>query len=171
MKLIVIVDENWGIGIDGDQPYHIPEDQRFFREKTLGKAIVIGRVTLAAFPHGRPLKGRTNIVLTRSRLDTQGIITCASLPELAELLNGYNTDEVYVAGGQQIYEMLLEYCNTAYVTKIFATPHVDRYFPNLDEMPNWVLTSQSAPKCHDGIEFCFCEYENTAVRAMVESRD
>ena len=162
MKLIVVVDENWGIGKDGDQPYHIPEDQRFFREKTLGKAIVIGRVTLAAFPGGRPLKGRTNIVLTRNTLDVPGIITCGGRAELFEVLRGYSKDDVFVAGGQQIYEMLLEYCDTAYVTKIFAAPAVDRYFPNLDALPNWEQTAQSKRKSHDGIEFCFCEYRNSA---------
>jgi len=164
MKLIVVVDENWGIGKDGDQPYHIPEDQRFFREKTLGKVIVIGRVTLAAFPNGLPLKGRTNIVLTRNKLDTPGIITCSGISELAEVLRGYSTDDVFVAGGQQIYEMLLEYCDTAYVTKIFATPDIDRYFPNLDALPNWHLTTQSERKKHGDIEFCFCEYRNEMPR-------
>jgi len=168
MKLIVVVDENWGIGKDGDQPYHIPEDQRFFRAQTLGKAIVLGRVTLAAFPGGKPLAGRTNIVMTRDalKLDAAGVITCDGLAALAEILRDYDTDDVYVAGGQQVYEMLLNYCDTAYVTKIFASPDVDRYFPNLDVLPNWSLAAQSERKSHNGVGFCFCEYKNAAPQLL-----
>ena len=82
MKLIVCVDKNWGIGQDGDQPYHIPEDQAFFRAKTAGNVVAMGRVTLAALPGARPLKNRVNIVLSRSKASINGAETCSSLDGL-----------------------------------------------------------------------------------------
>jgi len=160
MKLIVAVCQDWGIGKDGDQPFYIPEDLQYFKAKTLGKVMVMGRITLAALPNG-PLKRRTNIVLTRDAgFSVEGAATCNSLDELLHHLSQYDTDDVFVIGGQQIYEQLLPYCDTAYVTKIFATAPTDRFFPNLDDMDNWQLHSQSEIKSHDGIDFSFCEYRN-----------
>ena len=167
MKLCVVADLNWGIGKDGDQPYHIPEDQRYFRTLTLGKTIVLGRVTLAAFPGGVPLPKRNNIVLSRDDIDVPGVKHCRSLEGLGKCLQKYNADDVFVVGGQQIYEMLLEYCDYAYVTKIFAKADADRFFPNLDKMPYWKLESQSEQKHHNGVEFCFCEYRNLQPKRLL----
>ena len=162
MKLIVAVCENWGIGKDGNQPFFIPEDLRYFKAKTLGKVMVMGRVTLAALPNG-PLKRRTNIVLTRDvDFAVDGVVVCNSLQKLMRHLSQYDTDDVFIIGGQQIYEQLLPYCDTAYVTKIFADVPTDRFFPNLDDMDNWHLRNQSEIKNHKGIRFCFCEYGNNA---------
>ena len=160
MKLIVAVCEDWGIGADGDQPFYIPEDLRRFKEMTLGKVMVMGRVTLAALPGG-PLKRRTNIVLTRDEdFAVDGASVCSSLDDLMQCLSRYDTDDVFVIGGQQIYELLLDYCDTAYVTKIFATVPTDRSFPNLDALDNWQLHEQSDVKEHDSLKFCYCEYRN-----------
>ena len=161
MKLIVAVCEDWGIGVDGDQPFYIPQDLRRFKEMTLGKVLVMGRVTLAALPNG-PLKRRTNIVLTRDTdFSMEGVAICNSLQELMRHLSQYDTDDVFVIGGQQIYELLLDCCDTAYVTKIFANVSTDRGFPDLDAMDNWHLHSQSEMKEHEGLRFCYCEYRNS----------
>ena len=66
MNLIVAVDKNWGIGYQNKLLVSIPEDMKFFRSETTGKVVVMGRKTLESFPGGRPLKNRTNIVLTRN---------------------------------------------------------------------------------------------------------
>ena len=160
MKLIVAVDKNWGIGQNGDQPYHIPEDQAFFRKKTADNVVVMGRVTLAALPGGRPLKNRINIVLSRGDIEVPGAQTCSSVSELAGVIEKHADKDVFVIGGQQIYEILLDYCEYAYVTKIKSSPAVDRYFPNLDTIDNWELVAVSETKTHNGLEFCFCEYRN-----------
>ena len=65
MNLIVAADKNWGIGKDGGLLCHLPEDLKYFKEKTLGSVIVYGRKTLESFPGGKPLPKRINIVLTR----------------------------------------------------------------------------------------------------------
>ena len=165
MKLFVAVCEDWGIGADGDQPFYIPEDLRRFKEMTLGKVMVMGRVTLMALPRG-PLKRRTNIVLTRDGdFAMDGAAVCNSLEELLQCLSQYDTDDVFVIGGQQVYELLLDYCDTAYVTKIFATVPTDCSFPNLDVLDNWQLHGQSDIKEHDGLKFCYCEYRNNQVHS------
>ena len=167
MKLIVAVCEDWGIGANGDQPFYIPADLRRFKEITLGKVMVMGRVTLAALPSG-PLKRRTNIVLTRdSDFAADGAIVCNSLAELAQCLTQYNTDDVFVIGGQQVYELLLDCCDTAYVTKIFATVPTDRGFPDLDAREGWRLVEQSEIMEHNGLSFCYCEYRNDTIKNIL----
>ena len=66
MNLIAAVDKNWAIGLGGKLLVSIPEDQRLFREETIGKVVVMGRKTLESLPGGQPLHGRTTIVLTRN---------------------------------------------------------------------------------------------------------
>lgn len=168
MKLIVAVDENWGIGKDKDQPYYIPEDLRFFKEKTMGKTIIMGRITYNVLPT-RPLKGRKNIVLTRQG-SFPDVVTCNSLQSLAAYLasSGIDGNDTFVIGGQKVYEGLLNYCHTAYVTKVFAKADADCFFPNLDDLDNWQLISQSPIKIHDNLQFCFCQYKNNAPKALFQ---
>jgi len=162
MKLIVAVCENWGIGKDGSQPFFIPEDLRFFKDKTIDKVVVMGRVTFLALPQA-PLPYRINVVLTRdTAFASDDIIVCNSLEDLEKFVADYDTDDVFIIGGQQIYEAMLGQCDTAYVTKIFAAAPTDRFFPNLDAMDDWRLHNKSETKVHDGIKFCFCEYKNDA---------
>ena len=75
MKAIVNVNENWGIGCEGDLLVNIPEDMKFFRAQTAGSVVIMGRKTLESFPGGKPLKGRVNLVLTRDadRISGSGI--------------------------------------------------------------------------------------------------
>jgi len=163
MKLFVAVDKNWGIGKDGDQPFYIRDDLRNFRRKTLDKVMIMGRVTFMALPGG-PLKNRTNIVLTKdAAFAADGVIVCNSLTDLFEHIAKYDTDDLIVIGGQQIYEILLDYCDTAYVTKIFASAETDRHFPNLDKLDNWRLFGQSEMKSQGGLAFCFCEYRKITI--------
>ncbi|MBO7671026.1 MAG: dihydrofolate reductase, partial [Oscillospiraceae bacterium] len=85
MKLIAAIDNHWNIGKDGALLVHIPQDMKFFREKTMGKVVVMGRKTLESFPGKKPLKGRTNIVLTTSRsYKVENAIVVNSLQELNE---------------------------------------------------------------------------------------
>ena len=166
MKLIVAVCEDWGIGVDGDQPFYIPEDLRRFKEMTMGKVMVMGRVTLLALPSG-PLKHRINVVLTRDAdFVVDGAAVCNSLEELAQYLAQYDANDVFVIGGQQVYELLLDYCDTAYVTKISATVPTDRSFPNLDMRDNWRLYRQSSMMEHEGLQFCYYEYKNDRVAQL-----
>ena len=109
MNLIAAVDKNWAIGKNNELLVRIPMDQKFFRETTTGKVVVMGRKTLESFPNGLPLKNRTNIVLTHNpNYKVNDAIVVHSLDELHEELKKYNSEDVYVIGGEKIYEQLLD---------------------------------------------------------------
>ena len=119
MQLIVAVDSNWAIGKNNQLLVRIPMDQKFFRETTTGKVVVMGRKTLESFPNGLPLNNRTNIVLTRNpNYKVKDAIVVHNMDELHKELKKYNSDDIFVIGGEKIYEQLLDECDTAHVTKI-----------------------------------------------------
>lgn len=157
MNIIVVVDEKWNIGKDGTLLVHLPGDLKYFREKTLGKTVVVGRKTLESFPGGRPLPGRENIVLTRNMAcDYHGCHIYHSKQELLEALEG---KDVFIAGGAEVYRQFLEDCDTFFVTKIYETFEADRSFPNLDEMNGIQVTWQSDMQEEKGIRYQFFEYK------------
>lgn len=163
MNLIAAVDQNWAIGNKNELLVRIPADQKFFRETTTGKVVVMGRKTLESFPNGLPLAKRTNIVLTRDQdYKVKGAILVHSEEELLEELKKYEEDDIFVIGGGSVYEMMLPYCNTVYVTKIDFAYQADTYFPNLDEMPEWEMTEESEEQTCFDIEFAFTKYERKA---------
>ena len=160
MNLIVAVDKNWAIGKDNKLLVSIPQDMKFFRETTIGKVVVMGRKTLESFPGGQPLKQRTNIVLTRDKKFTaKDAIIVHDVDELLEELKKYNSEDIYVIGGESIYRQLLPYCDLAHVTKINHAYEADTYFPNLDEKDEWVVTGVSDEQTYFNLEFEFVRYE------------
>ena len=160
MNLILSADRNWAIGKDNKLLVRIPADMKFFRETTTGKAVVMGRKTLESFPNGLPLKNRTNIVLT-ANLDYQakGAVLVHSKARLMEELKKYNREDIYVIGGESIYRMLLDQCDTAYVTRIDYTYEADTFFPNLDERPEWELVERSDEQTYFDLEYYFVKYQ------------
>lgn len=160
MNLIVAVDKNWAIGHKNKLLVSIPNDQKFFREETMGKVVVLGRKTLETFPGGKPLKGRTNIILTRDpKLEVKDAIIVHSKEELLEELKKYDKDDVFIIGGTSIYEMMLPYCDVAHITKIDFAFDADSYFPNLDEKEEWKITAESDEQTYFDLEYTFLKYE------------
>ncbi len=144
MKLIVAVDENWGIGKDGDLLEKISEDLKYFKQKTTGKTVIMGRVTFESLPNRKPLPNRKNIVLSKSKeITEEGITLCGSVEELLKEIESEESDNIFVMGGAKIYELLLPYCKKAYITKIYKKYEADRYFKNLDEDNRWKITEKS----------------------------
>lgn len=137
MELIVAVYDDWGIGKDGTQPVALSADRKFFRETTKGACVIVGRKTLGDFPGGKPLPGRLNVVLSRSNIDMEGVTVCHSPEEAAAI--AAQQERCFVIGGGSVYAQMLDFCHTAYVTKVHVTPQSDTYFPNLDSMPQWKL--------------------------------
>ena len=159
MQLILAADNNWAIGKDNKLLVRIPADMKFFRETTTGKVVVMGRKTLESFPNGLPLKNRTNIVLTTNpSYQVKDAIIVHSKAELFAELMKYDSDDIYVIGGGSIYQMLLEECDTAHVTKINYTYEADTYFPNLDENPDWELVADSEEQTYFDLEYYFLKY-------------
>jgi dihydrofolate reductase len=160
MNLIAAVDSNWAIGKNNELLVRIPADQKFFRETTTGKVVVMGRKTLESFPNGIPLKNRTNIVLTSNpNYQVRDAIIVHSLDELHEELKKYPSDDIFVIGGEKVYKELLDECDTAHITKINFAYDADAYFPNLDEKPEWVITGDSEEQTYFDLEYFFYRYE------------
>lgn len=151
MELIVAVYEDWGIGCNGTQPVALSADRKFFREMTKGAMVIVGRKTLADFPGGKPLPNRVNVVMTRSPEPIEGVVTCHSPQEAAEL--AATADKAMVIGGGSVYKQLFPYCTRAYVTRVGACPKSDTFFPNLEESPDWQLTQVLQTGEENGISY------------------
>lgn len=160
MNIVVAVDENWAIGKKGQLLVSIPNDQKMFRELTTGKVIVLGRKTLATFPQGLPLKNRTNIIMSHDpAYKVKDAIVAHSTEELLEILKGFNSEDVFVVGGDSIYQQLLPYCDTAHVTYIEHSYEADAYFPNLDDNSDWEVTADSDEQTYFDLSYYFKKYE------------
>ncbi|MDO5521550.1 MAG: dihydrofolate reductase [bacterium] len=160
MNLIVAVDKNWAIGYKNDLLVRIPADQRFFREETTGKVIIMGRKTLESFPQKQPLKNRKNIVITRDKNYTvKDAVVVHSVEEALKEVEGVPSDDIYVIGGATIYEQMLQYCDVAHVTKIDFAYQADTHFPNLDENPEWKVVADSEEQTYYDLEYYFLRYE------------
>lgn len=160
MNIIVAVDKNWAIGKDNQLLVSIPADMKLFRQETMGKVVVMGRKTLESFPNGLPLKKRTNIVLTGDpNYTVKDAIVVHSVEEVLKEIEKYPSDQVYCIGGDSVYKQLLPYCDTAHITKIDFAYAADRYFPNLDEMPEWEITNESEEQTYFDLEYQFVKYE------------
>ena len=160
MKAILAADKNWGIGYNNHLLVSIPSDMKFFRQTTTGKVVVMGRKTLESFPNGMPLKNRTNIVLTGNQnYQVKDAVVVHSEDELMDELEKYDTDDIFVIGGESVYRMMLPHCDTVYVTKIDRAFQADTFFPDLDEMDEWVMTEESEEQTCFDLEFRFTKYE------------
>jgi dihydrofolate reductase len=164
MNLIAAVDNNWAIGYKNSLLVKIPNDQKQFGEMTEGKVIVMGRKTLETFPQKQPLKNRVNIILTRDKGFTQkDAVVLHSIDELMEELKKYKDDDVYVIGGESIYEQLMPYCNTAHITKIDYEYQADAYLQNLDNSDDWRLVAESDEQTYFNLEYYFLKYEKVSI--------
>ena len=160
MKAIAAVDKNWAIGNKGALLVSIPADHKFFKNETIGRTVILGRKTLETFPGAKPLPGRRNIILSRNPdYKVQGADIAHSKEELFKMLEGTDTDDVYVIGGASVYKELLSYCDKAVITKIYHSYEADAYFPDLDSMDEWVLTGESEEQTYFDIEYRFLRYE------------
>ena len=160
MNLIAAVDERWGIGKDGKLLFHIPDDLKFFKNKTTGNIIVIGRKTLESFPNGKALPDRINIVLSHNSLyKADDIILCSSIKGVLEGIKKYPDREVFIAGGGSVYSEFLDYCDYAYITKVYSTKDADTYLENLDENNDWETVYKSGIKYNNDIKFQFLQYK------------
>jgi dihydrofolate reductase len=167
MKLVVAVDNEWGIGYKGELLARVRADLRYFQSLTKGNVVVLGSKTLSTFPGGRVLKDRTNIVLSRNvDYAPDGAIMARSLDELKEVLQDFDDNTIFVIGGATVYEQLLPLCDTAYVTKFEKSFEKDVFFPNLDESSEWELISigeehktDSETDTEENMTFRFCTYK------------
>jgi dihydrofolate reductase len=132
LSLIVAVAENGVIGRDGALPWRLPEDLKWFKARTMGKPIIMGRKTWESFPR-RPLPGRTNIIVTRNAAYcAEGGVVATSLDLALQIARGEATDEIMVIGGAELYALALPRAKRIYLTEVAVRPEGDTFFPTFD---------------------------------------
>ena len=170
MNMIVMMDDNGCIGINGDQVIHIPDDLKRFKELTSNNTVVMGRKTWESLPN-KPLPNRFNIVLTSTPSQMEQTVNTKfltmndflmNLDSLEEFMDEYGK-EIFIIGGGQIYHSLLSIYDRVYVTKIYKShENVDSYFPNLDNDNNWKMVSASEILTNNNLTYQFCCYDRVS---------
>ena len=176
MEAIVVTEKNWGIGKDGDLLASLPGDLQYFKEHTLEKTILMGRKTLESLPGGKPLPGRDTIVFSTSESFAEFVREkaacgeekekkrwgrCTVEPSMEKYLSaeGIALDsEVLAAGGESVYRACLPYCSRVYVTRMECALEADRFFPNLDEDPEWEIEEESSRQEENGVGYRWVTY-------------
>jgi dihydrofolate reductase len=157
ISAIVAVNNDWGIGYNGDLLEHIPEDLKYFKALTTGHAVVMGSKTWDSLPK-KPLPDRTNIIISHAGnlLLENGAIRL----KLEDLNLDYFETDVFIIGGGSIYQQLLPFCDRVYVTKIYKShEQVDTYFPNLDELNGWASAACSPIQTYKDLTYQFWQYD------------
>ncbi|MCR4617363.1 MAG: dihydrofolate reductase [Lachnospiraceae bacterium] len=160
MNIVAAVDNNWAIGNKGDLLVRIPNDQKQFRLLTTGKVVVLGRKTLETFPQKQPLPNRTNIILSKDKnYKVKGATVINSIEDLFTELKKYKSEDVYIIGGESIYNQLLPYCDTAHITAIDYEYEADSYLKDLEADPEWIKTADSDEITYFDLSYSFVRYE------------
>ncbi len=158
MRIVIIaaVARNGVIGLDGDLPWRIPEDLARFKRLTMGHALIMGRATFESI--GRPLPGRTNVVLTRRASWAHDGVEVAGSFEDALAIAAESHQDVFVAGGAEVYRSALEHAEVLELTEVDAEPHGDTWFPPIDQA-RW---DEVAREAHPGFDFVTYERRSRA---------
>lgn len=156
MKIILAVDENWGIGKDNEMLFHLSTDLKHFKEETIHNIVIMGRNTYESMGGG--LTDRKNIVLSRNtdyRLDDAKVFN-----DYKEVLSFVENSpkEAYVIGGSQIIDIFLPFCNEAIITKIYASRDADTYLHNFDKDNNFEIINKSGINKENEIKFEYITY-------------
>ncbi|MEL6088620.1 dihydrofolate reductase [Bartonella schoenbuchensis] len=147
--LIAAVAQNGVIGCEGTMPWRLSTDLQRFKALTLGKPIIMGRKTWDSL--GRPLPGRTNIVITRNRTFTaEGAVIAHSLPQACDIAEEVATqngaDAVFIIGGGEIFKQGLMIAHKIFLTEIFASIAGDSFFPIFDKEKWTIIETQYIPQ-------------------------
>ena len=159
IKAIVAVDKKWGIGKKNDLLFNLPQDMKFFREKTLGHTVCMGYNTLLSFPNSKPLPKRKNIVLCPEGIEREDAVMVHSLEDMLNAIKG-EEDDVFVIGGAMFYKTMLPYCDEVLVTKVDADGEAEVFYENLDERAEFECVSVSEPCETNGFTIRFTTYKN-----------
>lgn len=158
MNMILSADLNWGIGCENKLLFHIKADMRYFKAKTINNTVIMGYNTFQSLPNQQPLVDRRNIVLTRKNIEINGVEIANSVENALNLVKGENLENVFIIGGEKIYQEFLPLANKIYVTKIYKTSAADTHFVNLDEHKDWQKTELGEIQSENDIEFSFDIY-------------
>jgi dihydrofolate reductase len=144
IALIAAMSQNRVLGKDNQLVWHLPKDMRFFKTKTMGYPVVMGRKTFESF--GSALPGRTNIIITRNpAYRAEGAIVVTSLEAALAEAARHHPDTIFVAGGAEIYRQALPVADTMYLTHIHAAFEGDAFFPEFSESEWQPVARESVP--------------------------
>lgn len=153
--LIAAIGNNGVIGAGGRIPWSLPEDLRRFRRLTMGNAIIMGRTTHKSI--GRPLDGRTNIVLSRNpAFHPPGVVVARTVEEAVALAEQADGDDDFVIGGADIYRQFLPRADRLELTLVDAAPPGDTHFPDWERAAWREVSSQEVS---GSLDFAFRTYE------------
>lgn len=159
ISIIAAVAKNGIIGCDGKIPWNIPEDMEYFRKITTGHVVIMGRKTYEEI--GKPLPNRFNIIVSQSQTFTgENLFTAASLEEAISFGENYASEhdispEIFLCGGQKIYEQGLKYAKKLYITEIDKSFNGDAFFPKFCQ--NKFRISKQIKEQTTGVRFCIYE--------------
>lgn len=158
VALVAAVAANGVIGRDGRLPWHLPEDLKHFKRVTMGKPVVMGRKTFESI--GRPLPGRSNIVVTRNPdLKLEGATVVHSLEEAFSVAAELEPEETMLIGGAQLYELALPRVERMYLSYIHTDIEGDTRFPSFDPKAWCELERRDHASEKGGLAFSFVVLE------------
>lgn len=157
IAIIVAAAKNRVIGHQNRMPWYLPEELKHFKRTTLGKPLVMGRATFESI--GRPLPGRTNIVITRNPdFNPPGIRIVTSLEEALRLADNQaiidGAPEIMVMGGGQIYQQIFPLASRLYLTQVEAEPEGDTWFPEIRDS-EWQEISRDTYPAQEGNRYAY----------------
>lgn len=159
LTLIAAMAQNRVIGARGQLPWHLPEDLKRFRQATMGRPMIMGRVTFDSI--GRPLPGRETVILTRGQTAVPGCFLASSwgaaIEKATELASAMEVDEIAVVGGEQIYRLAMAHAHRILLTVVHQTVTGDAIFPEIP-MEQFQLV-QTGTGRDGGEELSFLEYK------------
>ena len=159
---ILNCDKEFGIGKRNGLLFSLPKDMKFFRETTLNHVVCMGENTLLSFPNSKPLKNRTNIVLSQDVTHNyEGVINVHTFEDFLKAIKERSiNDDVFIIGGASIYRQTLPYVDQVYLTKVSAFGGAEVFFVNLDTHPDFKLIKESTPEMDGELEIKFTVYQN-----------
>ena len=165
INAIVCVDNKWSIGRDNDLLFHLPKDMNHFKIMTSNSIVVCGRKTLESFPNGRPLKNRSTICLCSKDNNREDCYCINDFEEALKLIKELSkTTDIWIIGGQSIYNLFIDYVDEAYVTKVDADGEGTAFFPNLDGRIDFKVVNTTAWQEDNGYNISFLVYKKVKVR-------
>jgi dihydrofolate reductase len=129
ISMVAAMAKNRVIGAANDIPWKIPGEQQRFRQLTEGHLVVMGRRTYDSI--GRPLPNRDLLVIGRQAIAAARVATCGTFEEAMEVIASDSRDEIFIAGGEQIYRLFLPHADIVYLTEVDLVPAGDTKFPDL----------------------------------------
>ncbi|MFB6454582.1 dihydrofolate reductase [Chitinophaga sp. Hz27] len=153
ISIIVAAAENNAIGINNQLPWRLPDDLKYFKNTTTGKPIIMGRKTFESL--GKPLPNRPNIVITRQPdYEPQGVIVVDSLQAAVETAKSFDSAELFITGGSQIFDIAMPIVERIYLTRVYAVVEGDAFFPEIDGNI-WKLVSEDRREADEKNQYPF----------------